>query len=44
MPGAREDEKPRVILEEFKIKESANDYGFSDEHFSVSELFDCFEL
>lgn len=36
MPDARVDGKPRVILEEFKIKESANDYGFSDDFFSVT--------
>lgn len=38
MPGTREDQKPRVILEEYKIKESANDYGFADEHFDISEF------
>ena len=38
MPGTREAQKPRVVLEEYKIKESANDYGFADEHFDISEF------
>lgn len=38
MPGTMEDKKPRVLLEEFKIKECANDYGFSDEYFSVENF------
>jgi hypothetical protein len=38
MPESREDRKPRVILEEFKIKESANDYGFSDDFFTVRKI------
>ena len=29
-------EKPRLVLEEYKVKECANDYGFSDEYFSVN--------
>ena len=35
MPQTREEKKPRLVLEEFKVKECANDYGFSDEYFSV---------
>lgn len=38
MPESREDQKPRVLLEEYKIKESANDYGFADEHFEVGKF------
>lgn len=38
MPGTREDQKPRVTLEEYRIKENANDYGFADEHFEISKF------
>lgn len=38
MPATREEQKPRVLLEEFKVKECANDYGFSDEYFSVDNF------
>lgn len=38
MPATREDQKPRVLLEEFKVKECANDYGFADEYFSVENF------
>jgi DNA-directed RNA polymerases I and III subunit RPAC1 len=38
MPQSTEDIKPKLLLEEFKIKESANDYGFSDEPFSIENF------
>ena len=38
MPPSKTDKKPRVILEEYKIKEAANDYGFSDKEFSVKDF------
>lgn len=38
MPASSESRKPRVILEEFKVKESANDYGFSDEIFNIEKF------
>lgn len=38
MPPSKNEKKPRVILEESKIKEAANDYGFGDKEFSVKEL------
>ena len=38
MPAPREEQKPRVTLEEYKVKECANDYGFSDEHFSIANF------
>lgn len=38
MPESREDRKPRVLLEEYKIKESANDYGFADDHFDIAKF------
>lgn len=38
MPSSRDDQKPRVLLEEFKVKECANDYGFSDEYFDIEKF------
>lgn len=38
MPPSKADKKPRVILEEYKIKEAANDYGFSDKEFSPKDF------
>lgn len=38
MPSNQENIKPRVVLEEYKIKESANDYGFADDFFDISKL------
>jgi len=38
MPGSREEQKPRLFLEEFRVKESANDYGFSDDAFSMDKF------
>jgi hypothetical protein len=32
MPASSADERPRMMLEEHKIKEAALDYGFSDEN------------
>jgi DNA-directed RNA polymerase I and III subunit RPAC1 len=34
MSNVHEDQKPRLRLEEYKIKEDARDYGFNDEIFS----------
>lgn len=38
MPDSREDQKPRVILEEYKLKEHANDYGFADDFFTIEKF------
>lgn len=38
MPAHQENIKPRIVLEEYKIKESANDYGFADDFFDISKL------
>ena len=38
MPPSKSEKKPRVVLEEFKVKETANDYGFTDKEFSVKDL------
>lgn len=38
MPESREDRKPRILLEEYKVKESANDYGFSDDFFTMDKF------
>lgn len=38
MPPSKAEKKPRVILEEAKIKEAANDYGYSDKEFSIKDL------
>lgn len=38
MPSSRDDRRPRVLLEEHKIKESALDYGFSDEIFTIENF------
>jgi DNA-directed RNA polymerases I and III subunit RPAC1 len=38
MPATMQDKKPRVTMEEFKIKECPNDYGFSDEHFNIEKF------
>lgn len=38
MPETIEDRKPRVLLEEYKLKESANDYGFADDFFNIEKF------
>lgn len=38
MPELEEDKKPRVYLEECKIKEDPNDYGFADEIFTIEKF------
>ncbi|CRL00416.1 CLUMA_CG013683, isoform A [Clunio marinus] len=38
MPESRDDRKPKVLMEEYKIKEYANDYGFSDDFFTVEKF------
>jgi DNA-directed RNA polymerases I and III subunit RPAC1 len=38
MPPSKADKKPRVVLEEYKVKEAANDYGFSDKEFSLADF------
>lgn len=35
MPASSSDQRPRIMLEEHKIKEAALDYGFSDEIFTI---------
>lgn len=38
MPESRDDNKPRVLLEEYKLKEIANDYGFADDFFTIDKF------
>lgn len=38
MPSSRDDQLPRVMLEEHKIKEAALDYGFADEIFTIEKF------
>jgi DNA-directed RNA polymerase I and III subunit RPAC1 len=38
------DKKPRVTLEEYNIKESADDYGFGDEEFNREKFKKNFKL
>ncbi|KAG5675531.1 hypothetical protein PVAND_005427 [Polypedilum vanderplanki] len=38
------DKKPKVILEEFKIKENSEDYGFADEQFNREDFKRNFKL
>lgn len=36
MSRSSEDKRPLLYLEEYKIKEAANDYGFADETFDIN--------
>ena len=38
MPELEDEKKPRVYLEECKIKEDPNDYGFADEIFTIEKF------
>lgn len=38
MPPSKAEKKPRVVLEEYKTKEAANDYGFSDKEFTLKDF------
>lgn len=38
MPTSKQDKRPRVLLNEHKIKEAALDYGFSDEIFTIESF------
>lgn len=38
MPASSSDTRPRMMLEEHKIKEAALDYGFSDEIFTIANF------
>jgi DNA-directed RNA polymerases I and III subunit RPAC1 len=44
MPSSSEDTRPRMMLEEHKIKEAALDYGFSDEIFTIANFKKNFKI
>lgn len=37
-------EKPRIYLEEYKLKQGANDYGMSDELFTFEKFVKKFRI
>lgn len=47
MPGSQiitSDEKPRIYLEEHKLKQGAADYGLADEHWDFEKFKNKFRV